>query len=205
MNPVPVDFTAAEQAWAVAVLLHPHPDFGGDRFNAVIDELYRRLPLAGISTIRFDFSSSELPIAAAETVEVFNHVDTRPLALVGYSFGADVASTVDDERIAGWFLIAPPFVDGRRPRPIATDARPKGLLLPEHDQYSPPGRGAHIAAKWVNTSVGTVLGADHFLMGHTGEVVDEALRWLRGFRAPGAPGAPGASGAGGAGRPSRPR
>ena len=50
MSPVSVDFTAAQQAWAVAVLLHPHPDFGGDRFNAVIDELYRRLPLESGTT-----------------------------------------------------------------------------------------------------------------------------------------------------------
>jgi alpha/beta superfamily hydrolase len=183
-SPVPVDFTSADQAWAVAVLLHPHPDFGGDRFNVVINELYRRLPLAGISTLRFDFSSSELPIAAAQTVEVLDHAAARPLALVGYSFGADVATDVDDERIAGWFLIAPPFVDARRPRPIATDPRPKALLLAEHDQFSPPGRSSHIAEKWVNTTVGVVPGADHFLMGHAGVVADEALQWLRGLRGP---------------------
>ena len=182
MSPVSVDFTAAQQAWAVAVLLHPHPDFGGDRFNAVIDELYRRLPLDGISTLRFDFSSSELPMAAAETVEVLDHVDTRPMALVGYSFGADVAATVDDKRIAGWFLIAPPLVDAKRPRPVASDPRPKALLLAEHDQFSPPGRTSHIAEKWDNATVGVVPGADHFLIGHAGVVVDEALSWLRTLR-----------------------
>jgi uncharacterized protein len=180
MSSIPVDFNGGEDAWAAAVLLHPHPDFGGNRFNAVIDGLYRKLPLAGISTFRFDFSSSELPIAAAETVEVLNHCTARPLAFVGYSFGADVAATVDDERIAGWFLIAPPLIDARRPRAIATDARPKGLLLAELDQFSPPGRSSHIAAKWVNTTVGMVPGADHFLMGHTDPVVDETLRWFRG-------------------------
>ncbi len=189
-SPVPVDFTAAQQAWAVGVLLHPHPDFGGDRFNVVIDELYRRLPLGGISTLRFDFSSSELPIAAAQTVEVLNHAGTSPLALVGYSFGAEVAATVDDGRIAGWFLIAPPFVEAKRPRPIATDPRPKALLLAEHDQFSPPGRSSHIAEKWVNTTVGVVAGADHFLMGHTGVVADEALSWFRGFRGFRGPGGP---------------
>jgi alpha/beta superfamily hydrolase len=178
MSPVPVDFNCVEDAWAAAVLLHPHPDFGGNRFNVVIDELYRRLPLVGISTLRFDFSSSERPIAAAETVDALNHCAARPLALVGYSFGADVAATVDDERIAGWFLIAPPFVDARHPRPIATDPRPKALLLAEHDQFSPPGRSSHIAEGWVNTTVGVVPGADHFLMGHANVVVDQALSWF---------------------------
>jgi alpha/beta superfamily hydrolase len=180
MSSSPVDFNTAEDAWAAAVLLHPHPDFGGNRFNVIVDELYRRLPLAGISTIRFDFFSSEPPVAAAETIEVLNQCSVRPLALVGYSFGAEVAATLDDDRIAGWFLIAPPLVDSKRPRPVAIDPRPTGLLLAEHDQFSSPGRTSHIAATWVNTTVTIVPGADHFLIGRAHVVVDEALRWLRG-------------------------
>jgi alpha/beta superfamily hydrolase len=119
-------------------------------------------------------------MAATETVEVLDHCTAQPLALVGYSFGADVAAIVDDERIAGWFLIAPPLVDAKRPRPIATDPRPKGLLLAEHDQFSPPGRTSHLAASWVNTTVGIVAGADHFLMGYANVVVEEAVRWFQG-------------------------
>jgi alpha/beta superfamily hydrolase len=174
-----LDFNSADAPSASAVLTHPHPDFGGSRFNVVVDRLYRGLPPAGISTLRFDFSSSDLHVAAAETVEVLGHATVRPLALVGYSFGADVAAIIDDDRIAGWFLIAPPFVDAKRPRPIAADPRPKALAIPELDQFSSPGRSGHITESWANTSLSIVPNADHFLGGHTAEVVDQVLRWFR--------------------------
>ena len=179
MRAVHVEVEAANDAWAGAVLTHPHPDFGGDRFNAVIDALYRRLPAAGITTLRFDFSSSELSIAAAETLDAMRHLPIRPLVLVGYSFGADVAASIDDERVAGWFLVAPPLIDAKRPRPVATDPRPKAIVLPEHDQFSSPGRSSHITERWVNAAVSFVPGADHFLVGHTQPVVDHALGWFR--------------------------
>ena len=57
---------------AAAVLLHPHPDMGGDRFNNVVSELYRALPPAGVTAIRFDFSSSKIDVSAEETIEALD-------------------------------------------------------------------------------------------------------------------------------------
>jgi alpha/beta superfamily hydrolase len=158
-------------------LLHPHPDYGGNRFNIVVEALYRALPPAGVSALRFDFSSSDLAVAAGEVVAVVEE-GSSPVVLVGYSFGADVATTVADDRVAGWFLIAPPLVDPGADRAIAGDPRPKAIAVPEHDQFSPPGRTRHLTESWTNTTVTDVPGADHFLAGQTGLVVDQVVAWL---------------------------
>ncbi|HEX9546620.1 MAG TPA: hypothetical protein VF942_04740 [Acidimicrobiales bacterium] len=161
-------------------MLHPHPDYGGNRFNIVVEALYRALPPAGVSALRFDFSSSEVGVAAGDVVEVVGTLASIPVVLVGYSFGAEVATTVADERVAGWFLIAPPLAGGSEVvRAIAGDPRPKAIAVPEHDQFSPPGRTRHLTSSWTNTTVTDVPGADHFLAGRTGVVADQVVSWLR--------------------------
>src|SRR3954471_15625045 len=110
------DRNDAKDPSAGAVLLHPHPDYGGDRFNPVVDALFRALPDAGVSAVRFDFSSSDVDVAADEVRAALSLLDIRPLVIIGYSFGADVATTVADDRVAGWYLIAPPL------RLVPTDA-----------------------------------------------------------------------------------
>ena len=147
-----VDVNGAERPSAVAILLHPHPAWGGDRFNPVVDALYRGLPPAGVSAVRFDFRSADPGEAAADVLAVLDQTPLRPVVLVGYSFGADVAATVIDGRLAGWFLVAPPLrlTDGQRSA-FGMDPRPKGLAVPEHDQFSPPGvvapRGGRVAQR----------------------------------------------------------
>ncbi len=98
------------------------------------------------------------------------------MVLVGYSFGADVALTVDDPSVLGWFLVAPPlrWADGAI---AAGDRRPKHLLVPEYDQYSPPERAMALTGAWGSTTV-TTLAGDHFLVGRAGEVVDAVVAWL---------------------------
>jgi uncharacterized protein len=174
-----VDSNPAEGAWAAAVLLHPHPDRGGDRFNSVIETLYRRLPTAGVSTLRFDFSSSEPVTAAAEATEVLGQTTTRPVMLVGYSFGADIALTIADDRVGGWFLVAPPLrLVAEAQMLAADDPRPKGLAVPEFDQFSPPPRTQALTANWANAALSVVPGADHFLAGHTDAVATLVVDWL---------------------------
>ncbi len=177
---LPVDVNSPIDAWAAAVLLHPHPDMGGNRFNAVVDALYQALPAAGVAAVRFDFSSSDRASAAQRTVEAIDTVTTRPLVLVGYSFGAAIATMVGDQRLAGWFLVAPPLrlVDSGD-QVIAADPRPKALAVPEFDQFSPPAETAKVTEGWINTAVGVVNGADHFFSSGLGDVVAQVLAWLR--------------------------
>jgi len=162
-----------------AVILHPHPDYGGDRHNHVVDALYRGL---GISTARFDFSSSD-PETAKKEAEVAieegaGRAPNETLYLIGYSFGADIAMTVDDPRIAGWCLVAPPLrMIPQEAMVIATDERPKLLLVAEHDQFAPPERAREMTDGWTATTIEVVPG-DHFQSGGAASVVDKAKAWV---------------------------
>jgi uncharacterized protein len=185
-----IDIDVPEGALAVAVLLHPHPDMGGDRFNHVIGALFLGLPRAGFGAARFDFHSSELGLAAADTVAAIDAVtEAAPdatIAIVGYSFGALVATQVSDERISGWFLVAPPLAHAPATS-ISIDPRPKAIAAAEHDSYTSPSQVEEITATWTATERHVIPDADHFLNGHSGGVVERVTAWLHSITSPAAP------------------
>ena len=162
------------------VLCHPHPSYGGNRFNTVVEALFRSLPAAGFVTLRFDFRA-EHDGGANERLDVIAALDAldartdRPLAVVGYSFGAAVALDTVDERIASVVAIAPPLSMMPAPAPDA----PTLVLTPRHDQFCPPDEAEAIVGDWPNAEFGVVESADHFLAGHTAAVADRVVTWLR--------------------------
>jgi alpha/beta superfamily hydrolase len=177
---VAADINAADDARGVAVLLHPHPDFGGNRFHPFIDGLFRGLPGLAVSAIRFDFSSAELSTAHDDVIAALDEGAVLwpqlPVVVAGYSFGAGIAAGVVDERISGWYLLAPPAAM-LSAAPIGHDPRPKALAVPEFDQFSPPATIAPVVAGWEATAVTTVPNADHFL-GAVAPIVHDALEWI---------------------------
>jgi alpha/beta superfamily hydrolase len=134
---------------------------GGDRFNNVVSSLFDALPAAGVTALRFDFSSSNVDVAAAEAVEMLDLLSYTPRFVVGYSFGGGIASRIVDDRIAGRCLIAPSsWAQGQRDFVIAA----------EHDQFFPTSDLQPDAV---------VSGADHFFAGRTSAVVELCLGYLR--------------------------
>jgi alpha/beta superfamily hydrolase len=171
------DINGPDDVHGVAVLLHPHPDFGGSRFHPFIDGLFRRLPEAGIGAVRIDFTSADQQAARADVSAAVDAGTTRwpqsPLVLVGYSFGAGVAAGFSDDRISGWYLLAPP-TDSLAHAVIGPDPRPKAIVVPEHDQFFPPDATTREVAGWASTTVTTAPNADHFL-GNVDPIVEEAM------------------------------
>ncbi len=187
------DLVRVDDARASVVLTHPHPLYGGDRFNPVVDALFYALPDAGFTTIRFDFrgvsnssgthddgNSERLDVVAA--LELLELVDPEsPVWLVGYSFGAFVALNVVDPRIAGWVAIAPPLATMNTRCLADRDHRSKLLLVPEHDQFSPPEPTEDFAANWVSCRQHNIASADHFLNGHSAAVAGIVCSHLTGM------------------------
>ena len=152
-----------------SVLLHPHPDLGGNQHNNVIAALFAALDDA----TRFDFISADPAVA---TGQVLAQLHLGPAWLVGYSFGGGVAALVDDHRVLGWCLIAPALamVDPV----IGPDDRPKHILAAELDTLFPPASLRGATAAWAATTHDVVAGANHFLIGHEADVAARCATWL---------------------------
>jgi alpha/beta superfamily hydrolase len=174
---------------AAVVLCHPHPQYGGTMRSIVISVLFGELPAAGYSCLRFNFRGVEgsqggYDHGRGEAVDVVGAIDALqaaapglPIALVGWSFGGDMALSVDDARVSGWVGIAPPLRI-RPPYAAATDARPKHLVLAEHDEVRTPASVEEEVATWAATTVAVVPGASHFFVGRTDRVLRETQTGL---------------------------
>jgi alpha/beta superfamily hydrolase len=176
---------------AAAVLLHPHPLNGGNKESSLTGTLFGALPGQGVAVLRFDFRGvgrstgthgggiDEALDAQAAIDALATEVEGVPLILAGWSFGAEVALQVIDERIAGWSLVAPPLAIVPTEALVAAhDPRPKQLLVPEHDQFCPPDRAREATANWTATEHTVIPGADHFLAGRTDSVVASTVAFL---------------------------
>jgi uncharacterized protein len=185
-------------ARATAVLCHPHPQYGGTMRSIVISALFEALPAMAIACLRFNFRGVEgsggkysegrgesLDVVAALDAPEIDGVD-GPLALIGWSFGADMGLGIDDPRIAAWVGIAPPL--RFRPEPaydaVGRDQRPKLLVLAAHDEFRAPAEIEVATAGWASTRIEAVSGASHFFIGRTERVVTLVGDFVSGLAAP---------------------
>ncbi len=179
----------------VVVLAHPHPQYGGTMRSIVISALFDALPKLGYACLRFNFRGVENSEGAyAEGRDEPNDVRAAvaaattkrpdiPCALVGWSFGADMALTVDDATLAGWAGIAPPlrFRSAADYNKVGGDARPKLLVLAAHDEFRAPAEIEAEVAAWKNTRTEIVPGASHFFVGRTERVVEAVAGFCAGL------------------------
>ena len=175
---------AGRPARAAVVLCHPHPQYGGTMRSLVISVLFDSLPRHGCACLRFNFRGVEgsagsyaegreepLDIVAGITA-IAAEVPSVPIVVAAWSFGADMALTVTDPRLAGWVAIAPPL-RFRPAFPAAEDGRPKHVVLAEHDEFRPAAQVQEEISTWSNTTTAVVAGASHFFVGRTDRVVAE--------------------------------
>jgi alpha/beta superfamily hydrolase len=181
------EWSVPDSARATVVLCHPHPQYGGTMRSLVISALFDALPTQGVACLRFNFrgvegSDGSYGEGRDEPRDVLAAIDAAaaaaaaetPLVLVGWSFGADMALTVDDPRLAGWVGIAPPlrFRAAADYEKVGADARPKLLILAAHDEFRAPAEVTADVAAWRNSRVEIVPGASHFFVGRTDRVVE---------------------------------
>jgi len=191
------ELSAPDDAWAAAVLAHPHPQFGGNMRSIVPGALIDALPKAGVAALRFNFrdvegSEGEYDEGRGERRDVVAAIDAisdiaegLPLVLAGWSFGADTSLAVGDDRVSGWAAIAPPLRAIKVEEMVAAhDPRPKLLIVPQHDQYRQPDSAAEVVADWANTSIEVVPGADHFFVGRVDRVPPLVLGLLKELATP---------------------
>ena len=184
------DFRSADGPLLGSVALaHPHPLYGGDRFNPVIEALFDHLPTLGFHCLRFDFrgvgssggehdggDSERLDVAAA--VDFLTTVGDDQAWIAGYSFGSIVGLNVTEPRVSGWIAVAPPLAMANGRVLAAVDPRPKLVLAPVHDQFTESEEVVRTVTEWNSGSVTRIESADHFLIGHTTAVARSVGDWL---------------------------
>jgi len=165
-------------ATAAAVVLHPHPAMGGDRHHPLMVALADGLSSAGVATLRLDLPDPSVPAAAATLTDAASalrdEVGVGRLVLVGYSWGAAVVAHAAPEDLAARVLVAPPvtLLD------LPAQPEPTLVLVPAHDQYGPPADVDTALAAWPETTIETIDGCDHFLVGAVRRITDRTVAWL---------------------------
>jgi uncharacterized protein len=183
--------TAAGELRGAVVLCHPHPQYGGTMRSIVISALFGALPDRGIACLRFNFRGvegsegshgggvEERRDAQAAVDALAKEVgDALPLTLIGWSFGGDVALSIGDQRLRGWVGIAPPLRFDHEIHVVASDVRPKLLVLAAHDEFRDPAEIEQEVTDWTNTRTEVIAGASHFFVGRTDRVVSAVSEFL---------------------------
>lgn len=168
-----------------AVLCHPHPRHGGSKDHPLLWAIRNDLAATRhLAVLAFNFRGvmgsggtygggrDEIRDVSAAIGAVRDRVRTDlPTALIGWSFGANVAvrAAIDDPRVAALALIGLPLVPNDLSLPPLPDAadlralrRPVLLLAGEHDTFSPSAEVETYATGFPQATVRIVTGTDHY-------------------------------------------
>ncbi len=170
--------TPEQTAGRIAVLAHPHPQYGGSMHDAVLDVLARQLLDAGTLVVRFNFRGvggsdghydngrGEADDLLAVVAWAAREYADSALLLGGYSFGAAMtwrACTLGAQP-QQVLLLAPPVgtmaFDGNLP-----DC-PVEVFAGEQDEFIDPSK----LAAWQGVTVHQIAGANHFFSGRINEL-----------------------------------
>ena len=181
----------------IAIILHPHPHFGGNMNNPITYRLYYMFKERGFTVLRFnsrglgrsqgefDYGHGELSDAAAALDWLQSlHPDSKRVWVAGYSFGSWIGMQLLMRRpeIEGFISISP--------QPNSYDfaflapCPSSGLIIHgSADKVAPPDAVQGLVDK-LHTQKGilitqkTLEGANHFYTEHTDELLEECAGYL---------------------------
>ena len=178
------------------VVCHPHPLFGGDMDNSLVVSICKALVDQGFATLRFNFrgvGNSEGHFTkgekeredvrfALEFLRQWPGVNKGRLGLVGYSFGASmVLSGLSSFKASKAFALVSPPLSALQNSGVATDKRPKLILVGDRDRLVPYTSLKEVADSHPpSLTLEIVQGADHAWRGYEGEVADQVAKFFVG-------------------------
>ncbi len=167
-----------------AVILHPHPLYGGNLHNKVVFSCQKVCAELGLATLRFNFrgvgtSGGSYDDGQGEQQDVLTALDHlrgqipgRPLYLVGFSFGAWLALKVGaaQEDILGIAALGTP-VGWAELGFLAACVKPKLFVHGREDQYCDAGELEKGFGQMAPPrQLQMIEGADHFFTGRLDEL-----------------------------------
>jgi uncharacterized protein len=172
---------AKQKNGPIAIVLHPHPQFGGTMNHQIAYQLFYMFTKRGFAVLRFNFrgvgrsqgefdhGSGELSDAAAALDWVQSiHPDARSCWVAGFSFGAWIGMQLLMRRpeIEGFISIAPPA--NLHDFSFLAPCPSSGLIIHgEQDKVVPP-KDVQVLVDKLKTQKGIVIdqqivrGANHF-------------------------------------------
>jgi uncharacterized protein len=166
------------------VITHPHPLYGGDMYNMVVETMLHVFNIKGYSTLKFNFrgvgkSQGRYDNGVGEQKDVLaafsflEDLGIQKIDLAGYSFGAWVnaqAATSGDIRVENMAMVSPPvrFMDFRE---ISAMNVLKCVITGSRDDIAPADAIKKILPTWnPDARFEIIPGADHFYGGYLGEL-----------------------------------
>lgn len=181
----------------IALILHPHPQFGGTMNNKIVYDLFYMFQKRGFTTLRFNFrgigrsqgefdhGTGELSDAAAalDWVQAL-HPDSKNCWVAGYSFGAWIGMQLLMRRpeIEGFMSIAPQpnIYDFAFLAPCPSS----GLIIHGDSDRVAPSRDVQGLVDKLHQQKGilitqkTMEGANHFFTGMEDKLIEECSDYL---------------------------
>ena len=165
----------------IALVLHPHPLYGGTMNNKVVYTLYHAFARRGFSTLRFNFRGvgategtydegrGELQDLLAVVAHGSQDNATLPLALAGFSFGAFVTShavaALGPQRMPEQVVLVGTAASRFSVAPIAPDLHARTLVLHGEQDDTVPLAAVMDWARPQSLPVTVIPGVAHFFHG----------------------------------------
>ena len=162
------------------VITHPHPLYGGDMYNNVVESIKKVYREKGYTTFRFNFrgvgeSRGNYDNDQGEQEDLRSALSfiastgIKQVALAGYSYGAWINSLAacKDAAIKNIVLVSPPvaFIDFK---PVTSIPGLKLVVTGSLDDYAPPNLVKKALPAWNKEATLEIInGADHFYAGYT--------------------------------------
>ena len=177
-------FNIKDEKKGVAVT-HPHPLYGGDMYNLVVESIVHVYNLKDYSTLKFNFrgvggSGGAYDNGVGEQADVLSAVSfladmgMDQIDLAGYSFGAWVNAHVlqKDTPVNRMIMVSPPvgFMDFAS---VSTMNSLKYVVTGNRDDIAPADAVKKLIASWnPDARFDIIDGADHFYGGYLDQLED---------------------------------
>jgi alpha/beta superfamily hydrolase len=165
------------------VVTHPHPLYGGDMYNLVVETIVHVYNIKGYSTLKFNFrgvgrsqgkydngDGEQKDVLAA--LSLLGDMGMEQIDLAGYSFGAwvNAHAVQEDVSVKNMVMVSPPvgFMDFRTIGPM--DCL-KFVVTGSRDDIAPADTVEKMRSVWnPNARFEVIDGADHFYGGYLNQL-----------------------------------
>ena len=173
------------------VATHPHPLYGGDMYNNVVQSMISAYKQTGFTTLRFNFrgvgrSEGKHGQGIGEQEDVrsalafLSEMGKASIDLAGYSFGSwvNALGLASFDLVKRAVMVSPPvaFVDFSF---LGYSPKIKLVISASEDNIAPPAIIKDMLPKWnPEAELKVIQGIDHFYGGGTSEVASTIKAFL---------------------------